>query len=77
VNAVRPDVPEDLLIAADMRRLAGEAGLETSVLRNEPLLGPAVFGSLNYRLQRWVPPLAEVLPSSMSFVFSKPEHGSS
>ncbi|HET7130907.1 MAG TPA: class I SAM-dependent methyltransferase [Gammaproteobacteria bacterium] len=77
VNAVRPDVPEDLLIASDMRRLAGAAGLETSVLRNAPLLGPTVFGSPNYRLQRWIPPLAEILPSSVSFVFSKPEHGSS
>jgi SAM-dependent methyltransferase len=72
VNAVRPDVPEDLLIARDLRRLAAVAGLETSSLRNEPLLGAWAFPTLNYSLQRCLPPLAKVLPSSMSFVFQKP-----
>jgi SAM-dependent methyltransferase len=72
VNAVRPDVPEDLLIVSDLRRLAAAAGLELRVLRNEPLLGASAFPGLNYSLQRWLPPLAKVLPSSMSFVFGKP-----
>lgn len=76
VNAVRPEVPEDLLITANVLELAAEAGLEASALRNEPLLGAAAFGTLNYRLQRWLPPLAKVLPSSMSFVFQKPAHPS-
>jgi len=72
VNALRPVVPEDLLIVADLRELAGAAGLETKLLRNEPLLGAWAFPTLNYSLQRWLPPLARVLPSSMSFVFRKP-----
>jgi SAM-dependent methyltransferase len=75
VNAVRPEVPEDLLIVADVRRLAAEAGLETSMVRNAPLLGRAVFGTLNYKLQALLPPLANVLPSSMSFVFEVTRHG--
>lgn len=73
VNAVRPAVPEDLLIVADVRRLAAAAGLETTALRNEPLLGAWAFGTLNYKLQRWLPPLAKVLPTSISFVFRKPQ----
>jgi len=72
VNAVRPAVPEDLLIVSDLRRLAAAAGLTIQVLRNEPLLGAWAFPTLNYSLQRWLPPLANVLPSSMSFVFGKP-----
>jgi SAM-dependent methyltransferase len=76
VNAVRPEVPEDLLIVADVRRLAAEAGLGTSLLRNAPLLGAQVFGTMNYRLQRSIPFLANVLPSSMSFVFHKLESAS-
>jgi SAM-dependent methyltransferase len=76
VNAVRPEVPEDLLITADVLREAAAAGLEATALRNEPLLGAAAFGTLNYRLQRWLPPLARVLPSSMPFVCQKPAHRS-
>ena len=76
VNAVRPEVPEDLLIVADVRRLAAAVGLTTSLVRNAPLLGAQVFGTMNYRLQRSLPLLAHLLPSSMSFVFDKPAHGS-
>ncbi|HEY8519621.1 MAG TPA: class I SAM-dependent methyltransferase [Gammaproteobacteria bacterium] len=75
VNAVRPDVPEDLLVVSDMRRLAREAGLDMQVLRNHALLEPWAFPTLNYRLQRLVPPLASLLPSSATFVFSKPHAG--
>ncbi|HEX7000000.1 MAG TPA: class I SAM-dependent methyltransferase [Gammaproteobacteria bacterium] len=75
VNAVRPDVPEDLLVISDMRRLARDVGLEVRVLRNHALLERWAFPTLNYRLQRLVPPLAALLPSSATFVFSKPHTG--
>ncbi len=71
VNALRPAVPEDLLIVREVERLAARAGLGVEVLRNERLLGAAAFPTLSYRLQRFAPFLANVLPSSASFVFTK------
>ena len=71
VNAVREAVPEDLLIVRDVERLAASAGFDLEVLNNERLVGAAVFPTLSYRLQRLVPFLANVLPSSASFIFTK------
>jgi SAM-dependent methyltransferase len=72
VNAARPEVPEDLLIVADQRRMAEQAGLELEVLASHRLLDATFFPTLNYRLQRLVPPLGKLLPSCGTFVFTKP-----
>jgi SAM-dependent methyltransferase len=71
VNAARHEVPEDLLLPAELTRMAEAAGLETEILRGEPLIGAWAFPSLNYRLQRLAPALATVLPSCATFVFTK------
>ena len=72
VNAVRPEVPEDLLVVAELREMAARTGLECTVMSNQELLGSWAFPTANYRLQRLVPLLARFLPSSATFVFSKP-----
>ena len=71
VNAARPEVPEDLLLPVEIKRMAAAANLEMEILRGEPLIGAWAFPSLNYRLQRLAPALATVLPSCATFVFTK------
>lgn len=72
VNAMRPEVPEDLLVMANMRTFARQVGLQLTVIRNHELLDHWAFPTLSYRLQRLVPPLADLLPSSGTLLFSKP-----
>jgi SAM-dependent methyltransferase len=71
VNRKRPQVPEDVLVPADLRAAASEAGLRFSGQSFPSLADRRPFEFLYYLALSLLSPLQMVLPCTGNFVFEK------
>ena len=72
VNRKRPQVPEDVLITAELRRLAVESGLALEVDYFPSLHKRARLERTYYLLLGRLPFLQRMVPATANFVFTKP-----
>jgi len=73
VNRKRPEVPEDVLIIPEMRRLAGEAGMDLRVDYYPSLIKRAPIETIYYLVLSRMPALGRILTCSANFIFCKPQ----
>ena len=71
VNRKRPEVPEDVLITSELRRLADEAGLECQIDYYPSLVKRAPFETVYYFILGHIPILQRALPCSANIIFTK------
>ncbi len=71
VNAMRPEVREDLLILRDIRRHAEACGLEMSTYPRADIIHPTPKKVLYDAMLNAAPPLRRLLPNAMSLRFLK------
>jgi SAM-dependent methyltransferase len=71
VNRKRPDVPEDVLITAELRRLATESRLDLRVDHDPSVLKRGPVETVYYGILGRIAPLQRLLPCTAHFVFIK------
>ena len=71
VNKYRPDVPEDILITAEISKLADKAGLDFIIDYYPSLLKRGPVEMIYYFVLSKLPFLQKILPCTANFIFSK------
>lgn len=71
VNRKRPQVPEDVLITSEIRKLAIQNGLHLQVDYYPSLMKRGAFETLYFFILGRIPVLQKILPCSAIFIFTK------
>lgn len=71
ISRERPDVPEDVLITSELRKLASEIGLDLHVDFYPSLIKRGPFPTVYFFVLGRFPFLQRILPSSAIFIFTK------
>jgi len=71
VNAIRPDLPEDVLVYHRLGALARSLGFEARLRTDLSPIGRGLGKRLYYALLGAIPPLQSVLPCTRDFIFTK------
>jgi ubiquinone/menaquinone biosynthesis C-methylase UbiE len=72
VNRIRPEVPEDVLVCSQMRRLAISAGFAFNVIYSPLLIKRSLSAKAYYTLLNLLPFLRRIFPCTVHLVFHKP-----
>lgn len=73
VNRKRPQVPEDVLITPELRKLAREIGLDLHVDYYPSIIKRGAFETVYFFVLSRIPFLQRILPCSAIFIFTKME----
>lgn len=71
VNRKRPQVPEDVLITSELRKLARKIGLDLHVDYYPSLIKRGPFETVYFLVMGRIPFLQRILPCSANFIFTK------
>ena len=71
VNKKRPQVPEDVLITSELRKLAREIGLDFHVDYYPSLIKRGPFETVYFFVLGRIPFLQRILPCTANFIFTK------
>jgi ubiquinone/menaquinone biosynthesis C-methylase UbiE len=71
VNKKRPQVPEDVLITSELRKIAREVGLDLVVDYDPSLMKRGPFETFYYFVLGRIPILQRILPCTANFIFTK------
>jgi ubiquinone/menaquinone biosynthesis C-methylase UbiE len=72
VNKKRPQVPEDVLITAELQKRAAEVGLRLRVDYYPSTVHRGLFETFYYAVLSRIPVLQRILPCTANFIFTKP-----
>ncbi len=69
VNAIRPEVPEDLLVLGDISKMAERSGFTIEFSPRTELINPSLARLSYYKVLDTLPILRTILPNAMSIKF--------
>jgi ubiquinone/menaquinone biosynthesis C-methylase UbiE len=71
VNRIRPEVPEDVLVISNLKKIALLAGFKIDVCFAPLLTKRKGFAAIYYKMMVWFPILKYLLPCSAHIIFEK------